>query len=291
MDELGKPPYIKAILKSLSNKRLLLAFLLLLLELILVYSQNWKSIFIFLYPLFTIFGFFFFLIYIELQRYQMKKSKFYLRFHLFGNESLSIIVLFFSAFIQILIIGLFGLDSKKNPHLMPDYGIWYTILINLIFIFTWFLLSSLILIKSSVNLIISDRENHLYYKIDRIFGISNKIMKKIQIYMIILNLFIVCTYFIDSLLIDLSQSQSGVWRIKFFTTELIFDYSNYTYISGFSYFILFFSPVMFLIILGIIIKKIREISYDNIDKIKEKLPEIKTSDLENIKKSLEYLKS
>ena len=109
--------------------------------------------------------------------------------------------------------------------------------------------------------------------------------------MTILNLFIVCTYFIDSLLIDLSQSQSGVWRIKFFTTELIFDYSNYTYISGFSYFILFFSPVMFLIILGIIIKKIREISYDNIDKIKEKLPEIKTSDLENIKKSLEYLKS
>ena len=71
MDELGEIGNNKPISKILTNKWLLSVFFIFLLELLIVYNQNWDSISLFLYPLFSIVGLFFFLIYNDLQHYQM----------------------------------------------------------------------------------------------------------------------------------------------------------------------------------------------------------------------------
>lgn len=286
MDELENN---KSIFKILGNKWFLSVFFILLIELLIVYNQNWNSVFLFLYPLFSIVGLFFFLVYNELQNYQMKKSNYCLKFHLFGKDPLPTQLLFGSSFIQILIIGLFGLDSQKNPHLMQDYGIWYTILLILIFSITWFLLSSLILIKSRINLIIRDNTNDRYKIFKRIFGINKKILIKIQMYLTISLILFICLYLADSLLIN--YSQSGIWKIKLFIPVDMIDYPDFIYITGFMYFILILFPIGFIFIFGFILHKFRKISVDIINKIKEKIPEISNQDLEKIRKALDFIKS
>jgi len=289
MDELGEIGNNKPISKILTNKWFLGVFFAFLIELLIVYNQNWNSILLFLYPLFSIVGLFFFLIYNDLQRYQMNISKYKIKFHLFGNDSLPTQLLFGSSFIQILIIGLFGLDSKKNPHLMQDYGIWYSILLVLVFLITWFLLSSLILINSRMNLVIRDNKNDRYKRFERIFGIDKKILLKIQIILVISTFLLICLYLVDSLLIN--YSQGSIWKIKLFLSGDIIDYPDFIYITGFSYFILILFPCSFIFIFGLILYKFRRIPVDSINKIKQKFPEINTQDLENIKKSLDFIKS
>lgn len=288
MDELGNN---KPISKILINKWVLIVFFTLLIELLIVYIQNWNSVFLFLYPLFSIIGLFFFLVYNELQHYQMKTSNYSLKFHLFGNDSHPAQLLFGSSFIQILIIGLFGLDSKENPHLMQDYGIWYTILLVLIFSITWFLLSSLILINSRMNLVIRDKDNTNYrYKIfKRIFGIDNKKLVKIQIYLTITTVLLITLYLVDSLVIN--YSHGSIWKIKLFLPNYLTDYPDFIHITGFSYFILFLLPIGFIFIFGLILHKFRRISVENISTIEEKIPEINKRDLEKIKKALDFIKS
>ncbi|MHA1475291.1 MAG: hypothetical protein ACTSPA_04915 [Promethearchaeota archaeon] len=289
MDELGELSNNKPISKILTNKWFLSVFFVLFIELLIVYNQNWNSILLFLYPLFSIVGLFFFLIYNDLQQYQMKISNFSLKFHLFGNDSLSTQLLFGSSFIQILIIGLIGLDSKKNPHLMQDYGIWYTILLVLVFSITWFLLSSLILINSRMNLVIRDNTNDRYKKFERIFGIDKKLLIKIQKYLIISTIFLIILYLVDSLFIN--YSQVSIWKIKLFLPVDAIDSTDFIYITGFSYFILFFIPGGFIFIFGNIIYKFRNIPDGYINKIKQEIPEITTEDLEKIKKALDFIKS
>jgi hypothetical protein len=289
MDELGEIGNNKPISKILTNKWLLSVFFVFLIELLIVYNQNWHSILLFLYPLFSIVGLFFFLIYNDLQRYQMNISKYNLKFHLFGNDSLPTQLLFGSSFIQILIIGLFGLDSKKNPHLMQDYGIWYSILIVFIFIITWFLLSTLILINSRMTLVIRDNKNNRYKRFKRIFGIDKKILLKIQIILLISTFLLICLYLVDSLLIN--YSPGGIWRIKLFLSGDIIEYPDFIYITGFSYFLLFLFPCGFIFIFGFILNKFSRIPVNNINIIKQKFPEINTQDLENIKKAMEFYKS
>jgi len=289
MNELGEIGNNKPISKILTNKWFLGVFFVFLIELLIVYNQNWHSILLFLYPLFSIVGLFFFLIYNDLQRYQMNISKYKIKFHLFGNDSLPTQLLFGSSFIQILIIGLFGLDSKKNPHLMQDYGIWYSILLVLLFLITWFLLSSLILINSRMNLVIRDNKNDRYKRFERIFGIDKKILLKIQIILVISTFLLICLYLVDSLLIN--YSQGSIWKIKLFLSGDIIDYPDFIYITGFSYFILFLLPCGFIFIFGLILYKFRRIPVDSINKIKQKFPEINTQDLENIKKALDFIKT
>ncbi len=286
MDELGKN---KTISQILWNKWLLGVFFVLLIELLMVYNQNWDSILLFLYPLFSIVGLFFFIIYNDLHHYQMNSSNYCLKFHLFEKDSFPIYLLFGSSFIQILIIGSFGLDSKNNPHLMQDYGIWYIILLVLVFSITWFLLSSLILINSRINLVIRDNTNDRYKIFKRIFGIDKKLLIKIQIYLTITTILLISLYLIDSLIIN--YSQGGIWKIELFLPGDIIDYSDFIYSTGFSYFILFLLPIGFVFIFGIILYKFRRISVDDIDTIEQKIPEINTEDLEKIKKALEFIKS
>ncbi len=289
MDELGEIGNDKPISKVLSNKWLLSVFFILLIELLIVYNQNWNSILLFLYPLFSIVGLFFFLIYNDLHQYQMKISNYNLKFQLFGNDSLPTQLLFGSSFIQILIIGLFGLDSKINPHLMQDYGIWYTILLVFIFSITLFLLSSLILINSRMNLIIRDNTNDRFKKFERIFGIEKKLLLKIQLILVISTLLFICLYLIDSLLIN--YSQGSIWKIKLFLPANTIDSTDFIYITGFSYFILFLFPISFIFIFGYIIYKFRRIPDGYINKIKQEIPEISTEDLEKIKKAINFIKS
>ncbi len=289
MDELGDLGKNKPISQILLNKWLLSVFFIFLIELLIVYNQNWNSILLFLYPLFSIVGLFFFLIYNELQNYQMKISNYCLKIHLFGKETFPIYLLFGSSFIQILIIGLFSLDSKNNPHLMQDYGIWYSILLILLFSITWFLLSSLILINSRINLIIKTNANDRYKIFRRIFGINNKILIKIQIYLTITSILLISLYLVDSLLIN--YSQWGVWKVKLLLPGNMIDYPDFIYITGFSYFILFLLPIGFIFIFGLILHKFRRISVDNINSIEQKIPEINKQDLEKIKIALEFMKS
>ncbi|QEE16257.1 hypothetical protein DSAG12_02087 [Promethearchaeum syntrophicum] len=289
MDELGELDTNKPISKILTNKWLLSVFLVLLIELLIVYNQNWNSILLFLYPLFTIVGLFFFLIYNDLQHYQMKISNYSLKFHLFSNDSLPSLILFGSSFIQILIIGLFGLDSKNNPHLMQNYGIWYTILLILIFLMTWFLLSSLILINSRMNLVIKDSANERYKKFERFFGIDKKSLIKIQFFLIFSMLFLISLYLVDSLLI--TYSQWSIWKIKLLLPGDAINSAEFIYITGFSFFVLFFLPSCFLFILGFIIYKFRRIPDSYIDKINQEFPEINADDLEKIKKAMNFIKS
>jgi len=289
MDELGELSNDKPISKILTNKWFLSVFFVLLIELLIVYNQNWNSILLFLYPLFSIVGLFFFLIYNDLQQYQTKISNYCLKFHLFGNDSLPTQLLFGSSFIQILIIGLFGLDSKINPHLMQDYGIWYTILLTFIFSITWFLLSSLILINSRMDLVIRDKTNDRDKKFERIFGIDKKMITKILIYMMISIIFLICLYIVDSLLIN--YSPGGIWKIQLFLPGNTIDSADFIYITGFSYFILFLFPIGFFFIFGFIIYKFRQIPDGYINKIKQEIPEINSEDLENIKKAINFIKS
>jgi len=289
MDELGEIGNDKPISKILSNKWLLSVFIIFVIELLIVYNQNWNAVLLFLYPLFSIVGLFFFLIYNDLHQYQMKISKYNLKFQLFGNDSLPTQLLFGSSFIQILIIGLFGLDSKINPHLMQDYGIWYTILITFIFSITWFLLSSLILINSRMNLVIRDNTNDRYKKFERIFGIEKKILLKIQLIVVISTLFLICLYLIDSLLIN--YSQGSIWKITILLPGNTIDSTDFIYITGFSYFILFLFPIGFILIFGYIIHKFRRIPDSYINKIKQEIPEINTEDIEKIKKAINFIKS
>lgn len=289
MDELGDLGKNKPISQILLNKWLLSVFFIFLIELLIVYNQNWNSILLFLYPLFSIVGLFFFLIYNELQNYQMKISNYCLKIHLFGKETFPIYLLFGSSFIQILIIGLFSLDSKNNPHLMQDYGIWYSILLILLFSITWFLLSSLILINSRINLIIKTNANDRYKIFRRIFGINNKILIKIQIYLTITSILLISIYLVDSLLIN--YSQWGVWKVKLLLPGNMIDYPDFIYITGFSYFILFLLPIGFIFIFGLILHKFRGISVDNINSIEQKIPEINKQDLIKIRKALKFIKS
>jgi len=292
MDELGDLGDLgknKPISQILLNKWLLSVFFIFLIELLIVYNQNWNSILLFLYPLFSIVGLFFFLIYNELQNYQMKISNCCLKIHLFGKETFPIYLLFGSSFIQILIIGLFSLDSKNNPHLMQDYGIWYSILLILLFSITWFLLSSLILINSRINLIIKTNANDRYKIFRRIFGINNKILIKIQIYLTITSILLISLYLVDSLLIN--YSQWGVWKVKLLLPGNMIDYPDFIYITGFSYFILFLLPIGFISIFGLILHKFRGISVDNINSIEQKIPEINKQDLKKIMKALKFIKS
>ena len=289
MDELGDLGKNKPISQILLNKWLLSVFFIFLIELLIVYNQNWNSILLFLYPLFSIVGLFFFLIYNELQNYQMKISNYCLKIHLFGKETFPIYLLFGSSFIQILIIGLFSLDSKNNPHLMQDYGIWYSILLILLFSITWFLLSSLILINSRINLIIKTNANDRYKIFRRIFGINNKILIKIQIYLTITSILLISIYLVDSLLIN--YSQWGVWKVKLLLPGNMIDYPDFIYITGFSYFILFLLPIGFISIFGLILHKFRGISVDNINSIEQKIPEINKQDLIKIRKALKFIKS
>ena len=289
MDELGELGNNKPISKILTNKWLLSVFFVLLIELLIVYNQNWNSILLFLYPLFSIVGLFFFLIYNDLQHYQMKISNYSLKFHLFRNDLLPTQILFGSSFIQILIIGLFGLDSKNNPHLMQNYGIWYAILLILIFLITWFLLSSLILINSRMNLVIRDNTNDRYIKYERFFGIDKKILIKIQLCLAIFTIFLISLYLIDSLLIN--YAQGDIWKIRLFLPGDARDSANFIYITGFSYFVLFLLPCGFLFIFGFIIYKFRRIPEGYINKIKQEIPDINTEDLEKIKKAMNFIKS
>jgi len=289
MDKLGELGNNKPISKILTNKWLLSVFLVLLIELLIVYNQNWNSILLFLYPLFTIVGLFFFLIYNDLQHYQMNLSNYSLKFHLFGNDILPTQILFGSSFIHILIIGLFGLDSKNNPHLMQNYGIWYANLLILIFLMTWFLLSSLILINSRMNLVLRDNANDRYKKYERFFGIDKKLLTKIQLYLILSTIFLICLYLVDSLLIN--YSQVSIWKIKLFLAGDVTDSANFIYITGFSYFILFLLPCGFIFILGFIIYKFRRIPEGYINKIKQEIPEMNAEDLEKIKKAMNFIKS
>ena len=289
MDELGEIGNNKPISKILKNKWLLSVFFILLIELLIVYNQNWDSILLFLYPLFSIVGLFFFLIYNELQHYQMNLSNHCLKFHLFEKDSFPIYLLFGSSFIQILIIGLFGLDSKNNPHLMQNYGIWYFNLLVLLFSITWYLLSSLILINSRINLVLKDNENDRYKIFKRIFGIDKKILIKIQIILTITTILLISLYLVDSLLIN--YSQESIWKVKLLLPGNIIDYPGFIYITGFSYFILFLLPFGFIFIFGLILHKFRRIPVENINAIEQKFPEINKQDLEKIKKALEFIKS
>ena len=289
MDELGELGNDKPISKILTNKWMLSVFIVLLIELLIVYNQNWNSILLFLFPLFSIVELFFFLIYNDLQDYQTKISNYNLRFHLFGKDSLPTQILFGSSFIQILIIGVIGLDSTKNPHLMQDYGIWYSILIVLIFSITWFLLSSLILINSRMNLLIRVKTNDRYKKFERIFGIDKRLLIKILIYLTISTIFLICLYIVDSLLIN--YSPGGIWKIKLFLPGNVIDSADFIYITGFSYFLLILFPIGFIFIFGFILYKFRRIPDGYINKIKQEIPEINTEDLEKIKKAINFIKS
>ena len=140
-----------------------------------------------------------------------------------------------------------------------------------------------------MNLVIRDNKNDRYKRFERIFGIDKKILLKIQIILVISTFLLICLYLIDSLLIN--YSQGSIWKIKLFLSGDITDYPNFIYITGFSYFILFLIPCGFIFIFGLILYKFRRIPVDNINKIKQKFPEINTQDLENIKKSLDFIKS
>ena len=122
-----------------------------------------------------------------------------------------------------------------------------------------------------------------------VFGIDKKLLTKIQLYLILSTIFLICLYLVDSLLIN--YSQGSIWKISLLLPGDATDSANFIYITGFSYFALFLLPIGFLFILGFIIYKFRRIPEGYINKIKQEIPEINTEDLEKIKIAMNFIKS
>ncbi|MFX1314365.1 MAG: hypothetical protein ACFE9T_00745 [Promethearchaeota archaeon] len=119
-------------IKEIFNEALLRDLLLFGLLYVLIITQIWENIFLFLFPLIS-FAFSIFFRIININKWRTEFTNGSIIYNPFGSERNYANRLAFSSFIQLILLYWLGSESLHNPHLADDYFIYF----NILFIFTY----------------------------------------------------------------------------------------------------------------------------------------------------------
>ena len=106
---------------------------------IITLFQGWPNIYVFTFPLLTLFGALFFLIFDKnIQKMNIKHPLIHIKFYPFGQEMSRYALIFGgSAFIQQFVVLLLGIEAKNRPQLLNEYGYMLFITLVVLYILPW----------------------------------------------------------------------------------------------------------------------------------------------------------
>jgi hypothetical protein len=255
----------------------------------LIYQQ-WTAYEILLLPLITFFGTLFFSILSE-NRPQIQIPNLIIKFYPFGNENNIKISFLISSLVQILIIGLLGLESNNRPQLMDNYGIYYIIPLVGIFLYTWVSVAISILARVRIGLRLDMVERKINEETAPSQNPSNKISREVSIYglnpevgkksaftNIIVFVILMVTFILDTILHF--YFDSGIW-LRSIALPNESNLSPVINISDMLYTILIIQPILTIILVYQSSSRIKQFPKTILDAISKKYPEITQKQIED----------
>jgi len=259
-------------LRELLNESLLRDLIIFVIFFLFILAQSWKNIFLLLFPVITYtFSLFFRLI--NANKWRLSINDNTITYNPLGSEKKHANRLFFTVLLQLILLFWIGGESYYHPQLIQTYGIYFNILFNFIYTFGFYWI--LIDIWKYAKITIKIRGN--------IEGDSGILINRLNLknfklfYLVNLGTFILLN--ILNLLIVISTEINGFLGIWYILPGTGIESSLPLKISVSSFLIIVISPLIAILLLYLIYKKISNINPSELIEKLQLLPESKQNNI------------